>query len=64
MIELKVEGMSCQHCVAAVTRAVQETDAHASVNVELSAGRVSVDSSTPREALATAIEDAGYTVVT
>jgi copper chaperone len=63
MIELKVEGMSCQHCVAAVTRAVHETDANAAVQVELSAGRVSVDTSAPRDALAAAIEDAGYTVV-
>ena len=63
MVELKVEGMSCQHCVAAVTRAVHETDANASVNVELSAGRVLVETSSPREALAAAIEDAGYTVV-
>jgi copper chaperone len=63
MVELKVEGMSCQHCVASVTKAVQALDQKASVKVELSDGRVSVDTSAPRDALAAAIEDAGYTVV-
>jgi copper chaperone len=63
MIELKVEGMSCQHCVKAVTQAVQEVDHNASVKVELSGGRVSVESAIPRDALAAAIEDAGYTVL-
>ncbi|CAB3786115.1 heavy-metal-associated domain-containing protein [Pararobbsia alpina] len=63
MVELKVEGMSCQHCVAAVTQAVQDVDQKASVKVELAGGRVCVESNIPREALAAAIEDAGYTVV-
>jgi copper chaperone len=63
MVELKVEGMSCQHCVASVTKAVQALDQKASVKVELSNGHVSVDTSASREALAAAIEDAGYTVL-
>jgi copper chaperone len=63
MVELKVEGMSCQHCVKAVTQAVQEVDPNASVKVELADGRVSAESASPRDALAAAIEDAGYTVV-
>ncbi len=63
MVELKVEGMSCQHCVASVTQAVQALDQHASVKVELAEGRVSVQTSAPRDALAAAIEDAGYTVL-
>ncbi|HTJ95709.1 MAG TPA: cation transporter [Pararobbsia sp.] len=63
MVELKVEGMSCQHCVASVTKAVQALDHTASVKVELAQGRVSVDTAAPRDALAAAIEDAGYTVL-
>jgi copper chaperone len=63
MIEMKVEGMSCQHCVKAVTQAVQDVDQNASVKIELAEGRVSVESHSPRDALAAAIEDAGYSVV-
>ncbi|RKP57537.1 heavy-metal-associated domain-containing protein [Pararobbsia silviterrae] len=62
MVELKVEGMSCQHCVASVTKAVRAVDEHASVRVDLAEGRVSVDTAVPRDALSAAIEDAGYTV--
>jgi copper chaperone len=63
MIELKVEGMSCQHCVSAITQAVQDVDGSASVKVELAEGRISVNSNSSRDAVAAAIEDAGYTVV-
>jgi copper chaperone len=62
MIELKVEGMSCQHCVAAVTRAIREKDGSAQVQIDLASGRVSIESEQPADALRNAIEDAGYTV--
>ena len=62
-IEFKVEGMSCQHCVAAVTRAIQEQDAAAQVQVDLSAGKVAVQSGASVDTLKTAIDEAGYTVV-
>jgi len=63
MIQFNVEGMSCQHCVAAVTRAIHERDAAAQVQVDLQAGRVSVESSQSADVLKAAIDDAGYTVV-
>jgi copper chaperone len=62
-IELQVEGMSCQHCVAAVTNAIREHDATAQVNVDLTTGRVAVDSTQSVDALKAAIDEAGYTVV-
>jgi copper chaperone len=62
MIELKVTGMSCQHCVGAVTRAVHEVDAAAAVNVDLAAGRVTIDSTGAVALFRVAIEDVGYEV--
>jgi len=62
-IEFKVEGMSCQHCVAAVTRAIHEQDAGAQVKVDLSAGKVAVQSGASVDTLKAAIDEAGYTVV-
>lgn len=56
----EVGGMSCGHCVKAVTTAVQEIDAQARVDVALDTGRVTVESSQPRDAIAKAIEAAGY----
>ena len=58
----EVQGMSCQHCVRAVTEAVRRVDASARVEVELAAGRVAIDSSAPRERLAQAMRYEGYTV--
>lgn len=62
MLELKVEGMSCQHCVKTVTRAVQEQDANASVEVDLDSGTVRIASSLAPRQLADAIRAAGYPV--
>lgn len=63
MIEFKVEGMSCGHCVAAVTRAAKEVDASAGVQVDLAAGRVRVDSTAGADAFARAFGEAGYPAV-
>uniref|UniRef100_E1TD18 Heavy metal transport/detoxification protein n=1 Tax=Burkholderia sp. (strain CCGE1003) TaxID=640512 RepID=E1TD18_BURSG len=60
--EFHVEGMSCQHCVAAVTNAVREHDDAANVQVDLEAGRIAVESTQAVDVLKAAIEDAGYTV--
>jgi copper chaperone len=62
MIQFNVEGMSCQHCVGAVTRAVHEHDAAAKVEVDLAAGRVTIDSNQSADVLKAAIDEAGYTV--
>ncbi|MFL9869553.1 cation transporter [Paraburkholderia fungorum] len=61
-IEFQVEGMSCQHCVAAVTNAIREHDEAAQVQVDLASGRVAVESAQPADTLQAAIDDAGYTV--
>ena len=57
-----VEGMSCGHCVKAVTKAVQALDPLAQVQVDLPSQKVEVDSEQPREAIAAAIVDEGYRV--
>ncbi len=61
--QLHVKGMSCQHCVKAVTKAIQAQDAQATVNVELPAGIVKVQTTLSREATATAISEEGYDVL-
>jgi copper chaperone len=62
MIELKVDGMTCQGCVRSVTKAVQSADPAATVEVDLATGRVRVETAAPRERVAGAIEAAGYDV--
>lgn len=58
-----VEGMSCNHCAKAVTKAVQQIDPQALVQVDLASKKVEVESTQTRQAIAQAIADEGYTVV-
>lgn len=58
--KFQVDGMSCAHCEAAVTRAVQQIDPEARVTVDLPTGHVDVLSQQPRENIVLAIENAGY----
>lgn len=57
-----VTGMTCGHCEMAVKRALRQLDPQAEVAVDRSQNRVEVDSTQPREALAAAIAEEGYTV--
>lgn len=60
--EFQVSGMSCQHCVRAVTTAVQTVDPAATVAVDLAAGTVRVDSAAQAARIAGAIREEGYAV--
>jgi copper chaperone len=65
MPEIKVKGMSCEHCVAAVTKAVAGLPGVSNVKVNLASGRVSYDRAAPipRADLDRVITAAGYEVV-
>jgi copper chaperone len=63
MYELKVDGMSCGHCVKAVTSAVQEIDQAAKVNVDLAGKKVQIESDADLAAIKEAVSEAGYPVV-
>ena len=58
----QVQGMSCGHCERAVTQAVQRVDPAAQIKIDRPAGKVEVQTSQPREAIAKAIAEEGYAV--
>ena len=62
MYELQVEGMSCGGCVRSVTKSVQALDGNATVDVDLAAKKVRVDTQASLDAVQAAISDAGYDV--
>ncbi|MCS0585120.1 heavy metal translocating P-type ATPase [Massilia pinisoli] len=62
MYELTVEDMSCGHCVGRVTKSVQALDQDAKVEVDLATKKVKVDSKADLDAIARAIDAAGYPV--
>lgn len=56
----QVDGMSCGHCVQAVTKAIVSRDPAAKVEVDLSAGTVTVDARLDDATVIAALDDAGY----
>ncbi|MDR2131805.1 MAG: copper ion binding protein [Clostridiales Family XIII bacterium] len=63
---LIVEGMSCEHCVRAVTNAVGALDGVGAVDVDLAAKTVTVTRDAAKAAIDDikfAIEEEGYEVV-
>jgi len=60
-IELEIEGMSCEHCVAAVTEALDELPGVSVEAVRVGEARVSYDpNQVSPDQIALAVEDAGY----
>jgi len=62
---LKVKGMSCNHCVMTVTKALNKLDGIQNVKVDIPKGEVSFDNtkSLAPDKVEKAITDAGYAVV-
>ena len=61
-ITLNVTGMTCGHCVKAVTAAIQAKDPTAKVVVDLADGTVKTETILPRHVVSMAVEEEGYTV--
>ncbi|MEV3902066.1 cation transporter [Mycobacterium sp. NPDC050551] len=59
---LNVRGMSCGHCVAAITSAVSSLPGVTDVAVDLERGLVTVDGTADMASVVAAIEDTGYDV--
>lgn len=60
---IKINGMTCQHCVMAVKKELQKLDLQ---NLDVKIGEVVVEfdkTKTKEESIKASIEEAGYTVV-
>lgn len=62
-MKLRVEGMSCEHCVRTVREAVKAVAPAAEVRVDLASGTVEIEGEADRVAVEAAIREAGYEVV-
>jgi copper chaperone len=62
---LKVKGMSCQHCVMSITKALNQIEGIENLQVDLAKGEVRFDNK--KEVLSgrvvKAIQDAGFEVI-
>ncbi|MDZ7814861.1 MAG: SO_0444 family Cu/Zn efflux transporter [Planctomycetota bacterium] len=61
-MDLNVRGMTCEHCVKAVTRAIEKVDGVKSVRVDLESGIASVEGNPEVEKITKNVEELGYTV--
>jgi copper ion binding protein len=62
-ITLKIEGMSCQHCVMNVKKAVDSIEGVKSSDVSVGSAKVEYDDSkTNKEIIARAVQNAGYKI--
>ncbi len=64
--EYTVRGMTCGHCASAVSEEVAKIPGVTDVEVDVAGGRVTVRSTGPAsdEAVAAAVDEAGYELVT
>lgn len=62
-VTLKIDGMSCGHCVSAVTKALEAVDGVTLERVSIGSATVSFDeTATSEERITKAVEDEGYPV--
>jgi len=65
MTMIKIKGMTCNHCVMAVTKALNEIDGIKNVKVDLAKGEATFDEVQPvdMDLVRKGIKKAGYEVV-
>jgi len=61
---IKIKGMSCQHCVMAVTNALKEVPGLSGVNVDLQNGSATVEHERPIDMnlIKSVVEREGYQI--
>lgn len=63
MASVKIKGMSCQHCVASTTKALEALPGISNVEVDLDKGEARFDGDIDRQTVKEAIEKIGFEVV-
>jgi copper chaperone len=59
-MEIRIEGMSCEHCVRRVTEAIRKVTGVTSVRVDLPSATAFVEGSPDLARIAESIQQAGY----
>jgi copper ion binding protein len=65
MEKIKIQGMTCQHCVMSVTKALGTLPGVKDLRVDLVKGEATFENAQniSRASIRKAVEDAGYTVI-
>ena len=62
MATIKIKGMSCQHCVASTTKALEAIEGISNVSVNLEKGEATYDGNVNVETIRNAIKKIGFEV--
>ena len=62
MTTIKIKGMSCQHCVASTTKALEAIDGISNVTVDLEKGEARYEGDVSQEIIKDAIKKIGFQV--
>jgi copper chaperone len=60
MKKIRIEGMTCGHCVASVTKALQQVPGVDRVDINLDLGEAKVDGNPALNALIAAVQNEGF----
>ena len=63
MTTVKIKGMSCQHCVASTTQALEGVSGVSNVQVDLDKGEARYEGDVDSKTIKEAIEKIGFEVV-
>ncbi len=63
MASVKIKGMSCQHCVASTTKALEAIDGITNVRVDLDQGQAHYDGEIDKKVIEEAISKIGFEVI-
>lgn len=65
MKKIKIQGMTCQHCMAAVTKALSSIEGIDNVSVDLESGEATFEENIPVDPriIREKIEDEGYEII-
>ncbi len=63
MLKLKIENMTCNHCISMITKAIVQWQADAKVEVDLAKQFVKIDSKLSEDEILHALDEAGYPAV-
>lgn len=62
-MKLKIETISCAHCVKTITQAILAADKSANVNIDLKTKIVEINSSLNQTTILSLLDDIGYNEV-
>lgn len=63
MFQLKIESMSCNHCISMITKAILQWQSDAKVEADLSTQLVKIESRLSKEKILEALDEAGYPAI-